>query len=211
MRLILIRHGETRLNKAGRVQGINGEPLNATGKAQAQAVATALADDLPFHLYASPLTRALETAQAASDALRVPIATLNELREADVGDLDGMTIPEIRERYPGFMERWAADSATVPMPGGESLLQVQERAWPAIEKIVEKHPDDVVVVVTHNFVIQTLISKLLEMPLHKARSLRQELGSITRLDFSESRQSLVSLNETWHLRDIEPAKDDSAQ
>ena len=167
-------------------------------------MATALTDDLPFHLYASPLARAIETAQTTSDAHHVPLATLDDIREADVGDLDGMTIPEIRERYPGFMERWATDSATVQMPGGESLLQVQERAWPAIEKLAEKHPDDVVVVVTHNFVIQTLISKLLEMPLHKARSLRQELGSITQLEFSESRQSLVSLNETWHLRDISP-------
>ena len=204
MRLILVRHGETRLNKAGRVQGVNDEPLNATGKAQARAVATALDNDLPFHLYASPLTRALETAQTVSDALHVPLTTLNELREADVGDLDGMTIPEIRERYPGFMECWTKDSGATRMPGGESLLQVQERAWPAIKKLVERHPDDVVVVVTHNFVIQTLISKLLEMPLHKARSLRQELGSITQLEFSESRQSLVSLNETWHLRDISP-------
>ncbi len=210
MRLILVRHGETRLNKAGRVQGINDEPLNATGKAQARAVATVLADDVPFYLYASPLARALETAQTTSDAVHVPITTLNELREADVGDLDGMTIPEIRERYPGFMERWATDSATVRMPGGESLLQVQKRAWPAIEKLAEKHADDVVVVVTHNFVIQTLIGKLLEMPLHKARSLRQEPGSITRLELSESRQSLISLNETWYLRDIEPAKDESS-
>lgn len=210
MRLILVRHGETRLNKAGRVQGINDEPLNVTGKAQARAVATVLADDLPFHLYASPLARALETAQKTSDAVDVPITTLNELREADVGDLDGMTIPEIRERYPGFMERWATDSATVRMPGGESLLQVQERAWPSIEKLAEKHPDDVVVVVTHNFVIQTLIGKLLEMPLHKARSLRQEPGSITRLELTESRQSLISLNETWYLRDIEHVKDESS-
>ena len=50
----MIRHGETRLNKAGRVQGINDEPLNVTGRAQARVVSTALAYDQPFHLYASP-------------------------------------------------------------------------------------------------------------------------------------------------------------
>ncbi len=201
MKLVLVRHGETRLNRDGRIQGINDEPLNATGRAQARAISRALTHDLPFKLYTSPLARALQTAQPSSDAHETPITTVSELREADVGELDGLTIQQVRERFPEFMERWASDSGTAAMPKGESLLEAQERAWAAVVELVERHPGETVVVVTHNFVIQTLVSKALEMPLRNSRRLRLEPGSITRLEFSGERLTLTSLNETWHLRE----------
>ena len=85
------------------------------------------------------------------------------------------------------------------MPGGESLLQVQERAWWAITEIMQKHPKDTVVAVTHNFTIQTVVCKVLDMPLRYSLRLRQDVGTITRLELSNSQNTLVSLNETWHL------------
>ncbi|MCH7745378.1 MAG: histidine phosphatase family protein [Chloroflexi bacterium] len=203
MKLILVRHGETRLNKAGRVQGINAEPLNVTGRAQARVVSTALAYDQPFHLYASPLARAIETAQTTSDAHHVPLATLDDIREADVGDLDGMTIPEIRERYPGFMERWATDSGNAQMPGGESLAQLQERVWQVAQTLLGRHLEDSVVVVSHNFPIETLVCRVLELPLAGIRRMRVDLGSLSTVDMREDRRRLVHLNDICHLEGID--------
>lgn len=200
MKLILVRHGETELNKAGLIQGVNEAPLNATGIAQATSVARALAADLPIQLYTSPLRRALDTAEIISTALKVPFTPLKGLEEADTGELEGLTGQQMRQRYPEFVRRWAEDSATAQMPGGESLLQVQQRAWPVIAGLAQKHPDDVVVVVTHNFTIQAIVCKVLDMPLRNSRRLRQDLGAITRLELTSDRSILLSLNETWHLR-----------
>lgn len=200
LRLLLVRHGETQLNKEGRIQGINNAPLNATGSEQARALARALSADLPFQLYTSPVARALETAKVISDALGVPITPLDGLEEANAGALEGLTGAQMRQLYPEFAARWANDAGTAQMPGGESLLQVQGRAWGAIADLVQRHPDQTVVAVTHNFTIQTIVCAVLEMPLQNARRLRQNVGSITRLDLSPAGNALVSLNETWHLR-----------
>lgn len=206
-KLILVRHGETLLNREGRVQGLSDAPLSDFGKAQARAVADALAPDAPFHLYASPLSRAAQTARPIADAHGVVPTTVADLREADVGDLDGLTIAQVRERYPDFMRRWAEDAGEVTMPGGESLREVRCRAWRAVRDLVASHPDATTVAVTHNFVIQAVLSAALRVPLDNARRIRQQPGCMTRLEFAAGRISLVSSNETWHLRDLASATD----
>ena len=161
LRVILVRHGETHLNRDGRIQGVNDTSLDEVGRSQARAVAKALSRDLPFQLYASPVARARETAQIIAQALGVPSKTVAEFREADAGELEGLTGAEMRERYPEFAERWAEDSGTAQMPGGESLAEVQNRAWQAVGRISEAHGEDTVGVVSHNFVIQTVGCRLL--------------------------------------------------
>ena len=206
-KLILVRHGETLLNREGRVQGLSDAPLSELGKAQARAVADALASDAPFHLYSSPLSRAVQTARPIADAHGVIPTTVADLREADVGELDGLTIAQIRESYPDFMHRWAEDAGEVTMPGGESLRDVRCRAWPVVRDLAARHRDATTVAVTHNFVIQAVLSAALSAPLDNARRMRQQPGCITRLEFAAGRVLLVSSNETWHLRDLTPAAD----
>ena len=86
MKLILVRHGETNLNRDGRILGLTDASLNATGRAQARAVATPLAVELPFQMYSSPLVRAVETAQIVTDALEVTATPNSGLQEADAGE-----------------------------------------------------------------------------------------------------------------------------
>ena len=199
LKLILVRHGETRLNRDNRIQGINDIPLSPAGLAQAHAAAGALARDLLFELVSSPLSRAVQTAQIISETLQVPFMTVEGLKEADAGELEGLTGQEMRQRYPEFARRWDEDSGTTEMPGGESMLQVQERAWCAITRLLERHPDGKVVAVTHNFASQAIMCKVLGLRLHDSRRLRQDLGSLTRLELTKDTGILVSLNETWHM------------
>lgn len=203
MKLILARHGETSLNKSGRIQGVNLDPLNQTGRRQAHALADALKCELPFKLYTSPIPRATETAQVIAGALALTPETLEDLKEADAGELEGLTGAQMRERFPAFADLWTADSGAAQMPSGESLTQVQERAWRSVGLMQERHRDQVVVAVTHNFVVQTIICKVLQVPIHTSRRFRQDLGSITRLELAEERSVLVSLNETLHLQGID--------
>ncbi len=199
MRLILVRHGETELNRTGRILGKSDAPLNAAGRAQASANAAALAADLPFALYTSPLVRAVETARIVGDALGVEATPLDDLQEADAGELDGMRASEARRLYPEFYRRWEADASTARMPGGESLSQVQERAWEAVTRLADEHGDGKVVAVTHDFVIRAVLCMALDMPLRSFGRLRADVGSIARLEIGPSYAQVLSINETSQL------------
>ena len=199
LKLILIRHGETDFNKGGRIQGQGTQPLNETGVAQAAAAGRAVSEEMPFSLYSSPIARAMQTAGAISEAAHVRAVPLQGVEELDPGEFEGLTGQQLRQRFPDVMASWDRDAASTEMPGGESLRQVQARAWEAVTKVARTNPDRKVVIVTHNFPIQTIICQALGMPLNNFRRLSVALGSITRMDLSDSTAYLVSMNETRHL------------
>ena len=200
MKLILVRHGQTESNRLGRIQGINSVPLTDVGRKQAAAAARALAADAPFALYSSPLPRAIETATiigARTDTIPIQVEGLMEM---DVGEFEGLSGPQLRERFPDVMRKWDEDPASAVMPGGESLYDVRGRSWPAVKSLAERHDSERVVAVTHNFTIHTIVCTALDMPLNNFRKLRIDLGAITRLEISDAHATLLSLNETWHLK-----------
>lgn len=200
MNLILVRHGQTESNKLGRIQGVNNSPLTDVGSGQAEAAARALASDAPFALYSSPLPRALQTAKAIGSLAGVQPVEVKELIEMDVGEFEGLSGSQLRERFPDVMRSWDEDPASTVMPGGESLYDVRDRVWPAVQSLVGRHESETVVAVTHNFTIHTIVCAALDMPLNNFRKLRIDLGSITRLEVTSARTTLVSLNEIWHLK-----------
>ena len=200
MKLILVRHGQTESNKLGRIQGVNNSPLTDVGREQAGAVARALASDAPFVLYSSPLRRAFQTAEAIGYRADTQPVEVKELMEMDVGEFEGLSGPQLRERFPDVMSSWDEDPASTVMPGGESLYDVRDRAWPAIRFLAGRHESETVVAVTHNFTIHTIVCTALDMPLNNFRKLRIDLGAITRLEITSARTTLVSLNEIWHLK-----------
>lgn len=94
-----LRHGETDYNRAGRMMGVLDIPLNATGRAQAAAARAAVHAVGLKSIAASPLARAWETAAIVSEGLCLPMIPMHELREVDVGVLEGVADPT-------FMHRW---------------------------------------------------------------------------------------------------------
>ncbi len=199
LKLILVRHGETDFNRDGRIQGRGRQPLNSTGLTQAGAVGEAVSAEMPFRLYSSPLVRAMQTAESISEAAQVTAVPLEGVEELDTGEFEGLTGPELRQRFPEIMASWDRNPDSTQMPGGESLRQVQDRAWKAVTDVARANPNQKVVIVTHNFPIQTLICRALDVPVNNFRRLSVALGSITRLNFTGSKAGLVSMNETWHL------------
>ena len=203
MKLILVRHGETDANKRGLIQGVSAAPLNELGLAQAEAAARAVEFEAPFALYASPLLRAAQTAAAIARRAGIEPVTESGLIEMDVGDFDGLTGRELRERFPDVMRRWDENAFDTVPPGGESLSNVRDRAWRTIQTLAQRHESDTVVAVTHNFTIQMIVCATLDMPPNGFRRLKVDLGSITRMDVDPRRTALVSLNETMHLRHVQ--------
>ena len=130
--LVLVRHGETDWNLAGRAQGHADVPLNATGHQQAAAVARVMAGLGPVRLWSSDLARARETAEAIAEATGLSVVCDPRLREYDVGERSGLTLAEAAERYPEqYAAHLAGRSATLA-PGEESTEQVRDRVVPAL-------------------------------------------------------------------------------
>jgi broad specificity phosphatase PhoE len=204
MRLVLVRHGETRLNREGRVQGQSREGLTPLGRAQAQGAVRFVRPYAPTALYTSPLPRALETAQILAQALGLDPIPLPPLAEMDLGEADGLTVAELQQRYPAFIDAWRRDPSRAVPPGGESLQQVQERAWGAVEDLLRRHPTETVAAVSHTFTILTLLTAALGLPLEAFRRFRLDPGGVVVL--SQGREGQWVL-EALNLRDPAHAGD----
>lgn len=198
MRLILARHGETPWNREGRNQGRTPTELNERGVQQAKNLARALRKFPISALYSSPLRRAGQTVETIAQTVSLPVIPLDGLMEMDLGRVDGLTNTEMRDRFPEIVEGWRKDPSSVRMPGGETLGDVQKRAWQAIDEIWRENPGAHAVAVTHNFVIGVIVLKVLGLPLSHFQRLRIELGSLTTLEHRRDRWRLLSLNETMH-------------
>jgi broad specificity phosphatase PhoE len=204
MRLVLIRHGETAHNAERLTMGRKDVPLNERGLRQAEALAGALAANQRFGrieaVYASPLQRARATADAIATNLGLPVETLPELIEMDVGELEGHGYEALRERYADFIRVWLSeDLADAVMPGGESLRQVQERALVALDRLYARHPEGVVVAVSHNFVILTLLCHALGLPLSQFRRLRHEVAALSAIELAGELLAVLVMNDRCHL------------
>ena len=199
MRLILIRHGETPWNHEGRFQGQVTVDLNAKGVFQATGLAGALGHLLPEAIFSSPLPRALSTAAIIAEPTSTAVITLEGLKEINLGDLEGITAADMEERYPLLYEEWNAHAHTVTFPGGESLLQLQERAWGAAQNLIDTYAGKVVFAVTHNFAIRTILCRFLGLSLQKFTDFSINLGSITVLEADADRRNVLILNDVSHL------------
>ena len=200
-RLILVRHGQTDAAVEGRTQGRIDNPLNETGRGQAEAVAARLLEYAPHAIYSSPAARALATAEPLARALDLRVAREPRLLEMDYGSLDDRTSAQMREREPEFMERWSSgDPADLRIPGGETLREVQARVVAAATEVVAAHPDQTVVLCSHNFALRMLVCHALGLPFEAFRRLRVDLASYSVLESREDGGFLVVLlNEVCHL------------
>ncbi|MBM3925022.1 MAG: histidine phosphatase family protein [SAR202 cluster bacterium] len=204
MRLVLVRHGESVWNRDGRFQGQCAAELSSLGLEQAQDVAAAFKNLCPNVLHSSPLKRTMQMAQAISEACGLPIMKEDGLQEMNLGHIDGLTGVELKEQYPELYKQWREDPSRVAMPGGESLGELQERAWRAIETIrragADLGSDGLAAVVCHNFAIITIMCRLLGMPLSNFHRIRIALGSLNTIEWDDRGWRLLGLNEVYHLR-----------
>jgi broad specificity phosphatase PhoE len=131
--LLLARHGETDWNAEGRLQGHTDRPLNDFGRRQAKELADRLAGEGADAIYTSDLVRAKETAEIVGERLGLTVVVDPDLREKDWGTWEGLT----------------GDERVHVELVGESTEDHRDRVMAAIRRIIERHPDQRVVVVTH--------------------------------------------------------------
>ncbi len=146
-RIIIWRHGRTEWNHTGRVQGQADIPLDEHGRAQAAAAARVLAKLPPSAIFASDLSRAMETAQYLADLTGLGITTDKRLRESHVGSWEGLTPEEIAVVDPGFAETFGKGKDVRRSATGETSAEVAQRAAAALRDIAAQAADESTVVV----------------------------------------------------------------
>ncbi|MBK6632072.1 MAG: histidine phosphatase family protein [Betaproteobacteria bacterium] len=199
-RLCFIRHGETAWNAERRIQGQLDEPLSEVGHAQARAVANWLAKEPIAAIYASDLSRALHTAEAAAHLLKLPIRRCTDLRERHYGVFQRLTYEEVRERYPGEYARFLAREADFALPGGgESLRQFSARVIRGVDEIVAAHPGGLVLVFTHGGVLDILHRRASGKPLSAPRDFEIPNAGLNWFEVAAGEWSILSWAERVHL------------
>lgn len=201
--LLLIRHAVNDFVKSGRLAGWTpGVHLNDDGKAQAAALGERLAP-LPIkQLYASPLERTMETAEAIrAHHPHLDIIPNEAIGEVRYGDWEGASIASLRGRKMWQVVQEYPSRAV--FPNGEAMRAVQIRVVNELERLVERHPGEMVVVVSHADVIKMALAHFLGMHLDQFQRLVISPASISTIVLGHGRPNVVSLNDTAHIEALE--------
>ena len=166
-RVILLRHGQTDYNVAGRMQGHLDSVLTDVGHEQAAAAAPVLAALGPDRVVSSDLRRAVDTAEVVGAACGLPVKFDARLRETHLGQWQGHTVAEIDRSHPGAIAAWRSDPTWAP-PGGESRVAVVARSRPVVDELDGEFEDadtsSTVLLVAHGGLIAGLVTGLMELP-----------------------------------------------
>ncbi len=205
-RLILVRHGQTLHNVAGKVAGWTDSPLSDVGVAQAERLAVYLAARYRLDaVVSSPLQRARRTAEAIGRRAGLGPTDREDLKELNFGELENLTEAEISARHPGI---WAAsqvlDDHTFAWPGGESRAGFYLRVRRAFQEIVAAHPDQTVAVVSHGGVLGAYVADVAEGRPHLWRKYLAKNCAITEVLLEGGLTSLACFNDHSFLADPGP-------
>lgn len=196
MILHCIRHGESSFNAAGRIQGQLDPPLSELGLQQAQLLAQALKVRPITAIYCSPLTRAVQTATPLAEQLGLPLVLDPRLQEIHAGVFQGLTWPEINDRFPADSAGWKSHNPDFRVTGGETRRELMARGVAVFQHLREQTHKEMAVV-THGGLLGAALQGLLEIPA--ARSPFRFFNTGWNILAWESEPRLVKLNDTTHL------------
>jgi probable phosphoglycerate mutase len=197
--ILLIRHGETLWNQQGRMQGQHDSPLTPLGLQQARQLATRLKGVSFTALYSSDLGRAHQTARCIADVTGHDIVADRSLRERGFGIFEGFTNAEIEKRYPDHYVPFAKRDPHFAMPEGESASQFRDRCVGGLERIVQRHPDETIVVVSHGLVLDSLYRTATRMALEVPRGFPLLNCSVNTFRYEAGSWLAVAVGDVTHL------------
>jgi probable phosphoglycerate mutase len=201
-RIVLARHavtGQTGPLLSGRAPGID---LSDEGRRQAEALGTRLANLPVAVVYASPIERTIQTAQAVADHHGLPVLPLEGVLEADYGDWTGQKLVDLAKT-----DLWKVVQRTpsrASFPAGESLAAMQARMVAAIEAVIAEHPGELVVIVSHADPIKAAIAHYTGVHLDLFQRIHVSPASVTAFAFSPHGVAMLKCNDTGALDELQP-------
>jgi broad specificity phosphatase PhoE len=204
-RVLLIRHGETHWNRDRRWQGHANIELSEAGRLQAARLASSLSKLEPSLrlIYSSDLRRAHDTARELAAAIGTAVVVDPAWREIAVGSWTGLRRDEIKVRFEEEWQRIAAGE-DLARGGGETFAAFSARVVGALEALRERHPDQLVAVVTHGGAVSALLLHVLELPWARIRDVTGVPNTaLNELVWSGTRWTVTRRNHVPHLEDFE--------
>lgn len=199
-KVILVRHGQTEWNILGKYQGHSDIDLSALGLEQANLLTQRFANQKIDAIYASDLKRAIKTAEGIANTHQLSLHIIPELREISFGDWEGLDYNTINSKWPGEMECFFNNADSVVIPNGETFCEVEQRSCNVVQKIIEHHPDQTIVIVSHGGTIRTLLAHALHIPLKYIWNIRQDNTAVNILKYFDNQVVIELLNDTHHLK-----------
>lgn len=200
LKLYLIRHGETQWNAEGRIQGHTDIELNERGLEQARRLAARINGEGAFDaIYASPLRRAFRTATFIGDALNLPVIPDTRLIERSLGQLEGLTMSDIKEKFPEVHHAWHEGGIRPHIPGEEMREVFVERTRGFLQDVRAKHREGRVLAITHGGTINMLLMTGLNLDPERPLPFHIDNASLNIMQWGERGARLRLLNDTCHL------------
>ena len=194
MRLYLIRHGETKLNKEFRFIGRTDPALSEQGEAQARALAERLAGDNISAIYASDLLRAVQTASIIAVDSGVDVVEIAGLREIDFGNWEGLSYNEIMEHDKEVLDSWIENPTGVDIPGGESWHDFAARINAAFDDIIKNTDGKAIALVTHGGPIKLLMTRFHGDDPHFFKSFWPQPGGVNVVEIEDETVNVIELS-----------------
>ena len=194
--LVLVRHGQTEWHRDNRYAGVSDVALTPTGVEQAEQLAAWSRSAGLAGIWSSTLTRARLTAQACVEASGVPAVADERLRELDFGAAEGMTVGDMRSRFPEALQAFTDDPVLDHLPDGEDPVAACRRFTDCLTDICRAHPDGRVLVVAHTTVIRLALCSLIGLPLKEYRRLFPAVRNcaLTELLHVDGRTAVLEFN-----------------
>ncbi len=200
--IILVRHGQTPWNKDKIFRGTVDVPLNDTGREEAELAGEWLQKETIHAAYSSPLSRARDTAAAICGHHALEVHDLPGLTDMNYGEWQGLPLPEVQQVYADLYQQWEAAPQTVRFPRGETLEEVQARAWAAVEEVVQRHPGQAVLLAAHRVVNKVLIAQFIGLDNSHFWRIGQDTTAINRFRLVGDTWHIISVNDICHLRSL---------
>lgn len=198
--VIMIRHGATAWNAAGRYQGRADLALSASGQAEAATVAERLASVPVAMVFSSPLRRAAETASHVARPHAISVRHDAALVEIDYGAWEGLTQPEIKQRWPDLLRQWKRAPEAVRFPGGESLIEARDRLRGFFARLPAGiEPGATVAVVTHQVLIRLAVLEQLGHTANARRDADGGTGTLHAFTIRHGRIEAAPSNRTQRI------------
>lgn len=202
--LVLIRHGETDMNRELRFQGHVNVALNAIGLEQARRLAARMAGEQADAVYVSDLLRARQTAEPIAGELSLQPVPESGLREQSFGKVDGMRVDDIQRDHPEAWAGWLRFEEDFAMPDGESTRAFHARVMEAVQRVVAAHPSQRVVVVTHGGVLDMIYRTARSLGLNGPRQSDIPNAGFNRIRVRDGGIDILDWADTRHLADLPP-------
>jgi probable phosphoglycerate mutase len=202
-RVLLIRHGQSEGNAAGRFGGHTATPLSARGREQALVTARALATENFSAVYASDLMRAAETAEPLAQLTGLEVQLTDAFRERSVGVMEGLTFEEAAQQHPDQYAALLRRDFEHVLLGGESYRQLLDRASQELDQAIARHRGARIAVFSHTGTICILTLHLmgaLDAPELRPVWIATNNCGITRFDLrADGFVRVLAINDTRHL------------